>query len=67
VIAVTLIIGKVLGRADATPVRRAVGATVAGLFVIGVALNFAYFYPILTDGLLTNSAWNDRMWLTHWI
>jgi dolichyl-phosphate-mannose-protein mannosyltransferase len=67
IIATTLILGKVLGRADATPVRRAVGATIGGLFVIGVALNFAYFYPILTDHVLTNSAWNDRMWLTHWI
>jgi dolichyl-phosphate-mannose-protein mannosyltransferase len=35
--------------------------------VIAVALNFAYFYPILTDHLLSNAAWNDRMWLTHWI
>lgn len=67
VIAVTLVLGKLLGRADATPVRRTIGVAVAGAFVVGVALNFAYFYPIFTDHLLTNSQWNDRMWLTHWI
>lgn len=67
IIAVTLVLGKLMGRADATPVRRAVGVAVAGTFVVGVALNFAYFYPILTDHLLTNAQWHDRMWLTHWI
>ena len=39
----------------------------AGVFVVAVALNFMYFYPILTDHLLTNQQWNDRMWLAHWI
>jgi dolichyl-phosphate-mannose-protein mannosyltransferase len=67
VIAVTLVLGKILGRADVSPTRRAIGAAVAGVFVICVALNFAYFYPILTDQLLTNAEWHDRMWLSHWI
>ena len=67
VIAVTLVLGKMIGRADASPRRRWVGAVFAGAFVFLVAVNFAYFYPILTDGLLTNWQWNKRMWLTHWI
>lgn len=67
VIAVTLVLGKMLGKADASPRRRLVGVLSVGAFVFLVALNFAYFYPILTDGLLTNQQWNDRMWLTHWI
>lgn len=67
VIAVTLVLGKILGKMDATPRRRMVGVLFAGGFVALVALNFAYFYPILTDGLLTNAQWNHRMWLTHWI
>lgn len=67
VIAVTLVLGKILGRADASPRRRLVGVLSAGAFVFVVAANFAYFYPILSDGLLTNEQWNDRMWLTHWI
>jgi hypothetical protein len=32
-----------------------------------VAANFAFFYPIWTDGLLTNENWLDRVWFTRWI
>lgn len=67
VIAVTLVLGKTIGRADASERRRMVGVLVAGVFVLLVAANFAYFYPILSDHLLTNAEWNRRMWLTHWI
>jgi dolichyl-phosphate-mannose-protein mannosyltransferase len=67
VIAVTLVLGKMIGRPDATPRRRLIGVLFAGAFVFLVAANFAYFYPILSDGLLSNQQWNDRMWLTHWI
>ena len=67
VIAVTLVLGKIIGRVDASPRRRLTGVVVAAGFVLLVALNFAYFHPILTDGLLTNAQWNHRMWLTHWI
>ena len=38
-----------------------IGVLFVGSFVFLVAANFAYFYPILTDGLLSNQAWNDRM------
>lgn len=67
VIGVTLVLGKILGKADATQRRRLVGVLVVGAFVFLVAANFAYFYPILSNGLLSNRAWNERMWLTHWI
>ncbi len=67
IIAVTLVLGKLLGRADASTTHRRLGAVVAGAFVVAVAVNFAYFYPILTDHLLSNQQWHDRMWLTHWI
>ncbi|MGH3472822.1 MAG: dolichyl-phosphate-mannose--protein mannosyltransferase [Nocardioidaceae bacterium] len=67
VIALTLVLGKILGSADASVRRRRWGAAAVGLFVVLVGANFTYFYPILTDGLLTNAQWNDRMWLTHWI
>ena len=67
VIAVTLVLGKMLGPANASERRRVFGVLTAGLVVVLVAANFIYFYPILTDGLLTNRQWNNRMWLTHWI
>ncbi len=67
VIAVTLTLGKVLGKRDASYQRRLIGSVAVGLCVLAVAVNFVYFYPIWTNGLLTNESWNDRMWLTKWI
>jgi dolichyl-phosphate-mannose-protein mannosyltransferase len=67
IIAVSLVLGKILGRGGQSRRRRLVGSLAVGLFVAAVAVNFVYFYPILTDQLLTNAQWNDRMWLTHWI
>ncbi|PFG68320.1 protein-O-mannosyltransferase-like protein [Propionibacteriaceae bacterium ES.041] len=65
-IAVALVIGRLIGPADGGE-RRRIGAIIAGVFVALVALNFAFFYPILTDGLLTQSQWQLRMWFQSWI
>jgi len=67
VVAVTLVLGKMLGKRRASYERRLIGSVAVGLFVLAVALNFVYFYPIWTNGLLSNAAWNDRMWLTNWL
>jgi dolichyl-phosphate-mannose-protein mannosyltransferase len=67
VIAVTLLLGEILGRAPAGSRRRTVGTVVAGAFVVLVLLNFAWFWPIWTNGLLTDSEWRDRIWLERWI
>jgi dolichyl-phosphate-mannose--protein O-mannosyl transferase len=67
VIALTLVLGKVLGPADASRRRRAWGAAAVGGFVVLVIANFAFFYPILTDAMLTNEDWLDRMWFARWI
>ncbi|WP_460741213.1 dolichyl-phosphate-mannose--protein mannosyltransferase [Mariniluteicoccus endophyticus] len=64
-IALALCLGRIMGSPD-SPHRRP-GAIAAGVFVALVALNFAYFYPVLSDGLLTKSQWNARMWLKSWI
>jgi dolichyl-phosphate-mannose-protein mannosyltransferase len=66
VIASTLVLGKILGPPGRSR-RRLVGACVAGGFVALVATNFAFFYPIWTDGLLTNEDWLDRIWFARWI
>ncbi|HET7326197.1 MAG TPA: phospholipid carrier-dependent glycosyltransferase [Nocardioidaceae bacterium] len=66
VIATTLALGKILGPPGRSR-RRLVGACVAGGFVALVAANFAFYYPIWTDGLLTHEDWLDRIWFTRWI
>jgi dolichyl-phosphate-mannose-protein mannosyltransferase len=67
VIALTLVLGKLLGPPDASPRRRAWGAAAVGAFVALVIANFAFFYPILTGRLITNEDWLDRMWFARWI
>jgi len=67
VIAVALMLGKMLGRRTSSYPRRLIGTLCAGAFVCAVALNFVYFYPIWTNGLLSNESWNDRMWISTWI
>jgi dolichyl-phosphate-mannose--protein O-mannosyl transferase len=48
--------------------RLVTGAVVAGFFVLVVALNFAYFYPIYAGESIPTASWVTRMWLnTRWI
>lgn len=48
--------------------RRTVGIVVAATFVLLVALNFLYFYPIYTGQSIPHDAWQARMWLgNRWI
>jgi len=67
VVALTLVLGRVLGPADAGSRRRAWGAAAVGVFVALVIANFAYIYPILSDSLITNQQWLERMWFERWI
>jgi dolichyl-phosphate-mannose-protein mannosyltransferase len=67
VIALTLAIGKLIGRSRAPSPRRTAGVVVAGSFVVLTVLNFAWFWPIFTDQLLTSSEWRDRIWFQRWI
>ena len=42
-------------RRASPPPRRTVGVVIAGSYVVLVMLNFAWFWPIYTDGLLTHA------------
>jgi len=59
-------LGQILGPAEDTP-RRRMGAAIVGAAMALVALNFAFIYPILTDSLMTRTAWLTRMWFRSWI
>lgn len=65
-ICLAMVLGLILGKADAGH-RRRNGAIVVGALLSIVTLNFAFIYPILTDGLLTQSQWLARMWFSSWI
>jgi dolichyl-phosphate-mannose--protein O-mannosyl transferase len=67
VLALVLSMGKLIGRSRAPSPRRTFGVIVAGVFLVMTVLNFAWFWPIFTDQLLTRSEWLDRIWFQRWI
>ncbi|QNN51585.1 dolichyl-phosphate-mannose--protein mannosyltransferase [Nocardioides mesophilus] len=67
VIAITLLLGVVMGSARASSSRRLWGTAAAGAFVVLVVLNFAFFWPIWTGQLITTPDWLDRIWFRQWI
>jgi dolichyl-phosphate-mannose--protein O-mannosyl transferase len=67
VLALTLALGKILGPTRAPTPRRTVGVVVGGSYVVLVLVNFAWFWPIYTDALLTHAQWLDRIWFARWI
>jgi dolichyl-phosphate-mannose-protein mannosyltransferase len=67
IIAVTLCLGLIIGPARAAPGRRAIGAVLAGIFLIAVLTDFAYLYPALAAKSIPYAAWRSRMWFFSWI
>jgi dolichyl-phosphate-mannose--protein O-mannosyl transferase len=67
VIAIALLMGRLLGASAAPSPRRTAGVIVSGAFFMLVLLNFAWFWPIYTDQLLTHKEWLDRIWFSRWI
>jgi dolichyl-phosphate-mannose-protein mannosyltransferase len=60
-----MVMGLILGPRNGPNRRR--GAIIVGVAIALVVVNFAYIYPLLTDGLLPYSQWLSRMWLRSWI
>ena len=67
VIAIALCLGLLIGPARGSPARRAIGAAVAGAYLLGVLLNFYYLYPVLAAKVIPYSSWLARMWFSSWI
>jgi dolichyl-phosphate-mannose-protein mannosyltransferase len=67
IIAITLCLGTMMGGPDASSRRRFWGTTFAGAFVVLVIMNFAWFWPIYTDQLITTPRWLERIWFRIWI
>ncbi|WP_262347452.1 dolichyl-phosphate-mannose--protein mannosyltransferase [Nocardioides dongxiaopingii] len=67
VLAITLVLGKMIGHSREPSGRRTTGVVVAGSFLVLVVLNFAYFYPLLSYEVIPRGDWMDRMWFHRWI
>ena len=67
VVAVTLLLGHLVGGERASYRRRFWGTLAAGTFVVLVLVNFAWFWPIYTDELITTPEWLERVWFRAWI
>lgn len=67
VLCITLCLKLIIGPARASPRRRAIGAAIAGMYVLAVLILFWYFYPILAGQIIPYSSWSDRMWYRGWI
>jgi dolichyl-phosphate-mannose-protein mannosyltransferase len=67
ILGAVMLLGEILGRAAPGTVRRKLGAAAAGTIVVLVIVNFAYFWPIYTDGLVTQTEWLHRIWFRRWI
>lgn len=67
VLALTLVIGRLIGPASAPARRRVWGTVVAGALVTVIVANFAWFWPIYTHEMITTPEWLQRIWLKRWI
>lgn len=66
-LAVTMLIGALIGPATASRDRRAIGSAVAGLLVLMIVWNFLYFYPLFTGQTIPLEDWRSRMWFNSWV
>jgi dolichyl-phosphate-mannose-protein mannosyltransferase len=67
VLCITLCLGLIIGPAGASLQRRAIGAAIAGTYVLAVLILFWYFYPILAGQIIPYSSWFAHMWYHGWI
>ncbi|MEH0416228.1 dolichyl-phosphate-mannose--protein mannosyltransferase [Streptomyces sp. B21-083] len=66
-LAVTMMLGALLGPPGAADGRRVRGAVAAGVLVLLIAWNFIYFFPIYSGQTIPYADWHARMWLDTWI
>jgi len=66
-LALAMCLGLVLGRRDASPLRRQWGAAIAGCYLLLVVANFAWLLPVLSAEVIPYADWARRMWWRSWI
>ncbi|WP_137988875.1 dolichyl-phosphate-mannose--protein mannosyltransferase [Streptomyces vilmorinianum] len=66
-LAVTMMIGAMIGPPGSSERRRTFGAVGAGVLVLLIVWNFIYFWPIYTGTAIPIDQWRNRMWLDTWV
>ena len=67
ILCIVLCLGLILGSATASRARRAIGASVVGVYTLAVLVLFWYFYPILAGRIIPYQDWLSHMWYHGWI
>jgi dolichyl-phosphate-mannose-protein mannosyltransferase len=67
VLALTYLLGMMLGPPGQSEQRRKRGALAAGTVVVLAVVTFWFFLPIYSSQVIPQSSWSDRMWLPSWI
>ncbi|GAA0398628.1 phospholipid carrier-dependent glycosyltransferase [Microbispora corallina] len=67
ILAIVLACGLILGWVDASPARRALGASVIGAFALLALVNFWWLWPVLTAVPVPYDDWHSRMLFPSWI
>ncbi|MFG2204886.1 dolichyl-phosphate-mannose--protein mannosyltransferase [Kitasatospora sp. NPDC048715] len=67
VLAVTMLIGALIGPPGASRDRRIIGSAAAGLLILLILWNFLFFFPLFTGQTIPLEDWRRRMWFNTWI
>ncbi|GAB2691816.1 dolichyl-phosphate-mannose--protein mannosyltransferase [Thalassiella azotivora] len=67
VLALTYVLGMLVGPRRVTAHRRVVGAAAAGAVVVAAVLFTAWFWPLYVADVIPYVQWRARMWLPSWI
>ncbi|WP_399172943.1 dolichyl-phosphate-mannose--protein mannosyltransferase [Streptomyces sp. PanSC19] len=66
-LAVTMMLGALIGPRGSSERRRTFGAVAAGCLVLLIVWNFIYFWPLYTGTPIPMDQWRARIWLDTWV
>jgi len=66
-LALALMLGSIIGAANASPRRRMYGSVAAGSIVLLALTLTWFFYPIWTGQVIPYAEWHVRMWFPTWV